>query len=191
MFPTHLDKSQKTILALVLILLLGGGLYLLLQHPSQPSDDPNSSLEIVSSFEECVAAGYPVMESYPRQCRSAEGTRFVEKVDGPIAESFGSIQGIILLGPVCPVMQDPPDPECNDKPYQTTLVLTSADGSRVIQQFTSKIDGTFALDVPAGNYAIRSTATANTFPRCSSTDVIHVPVNDTVVANVSCDTGIR
>lgn len=34
----------------------------------------------VTNFEECAAAGNPVMESYPRQCRSAEGVLFVEDV---------------------------------------------------------------------------------------------------------------
>lgn len=40
--------------------------------------------EEISSFEECVEAGNPVMESYPRQCRSGEET-FVEEleVSGP------------------------------------------------------------------------------------------------------------
>lgn len=41
----------------------------------------------VSSFEECVAAGNPVMESYPRQCRSQSGELFVEVVgDMPTAD---------------------------------------------------------------------------------------------------------
>jgi len=35
---------------------------------------------MVTSFEECVAAGNPVMESYPRQCRSADGQHFVEDI---------------------------------------------------------------------------------------------------------------
>ncbi len=34
----------------------------------------------VNSFEECVSAGNPVMESYPRQCRH-EGELFVEIID--------------------------------------------------------------------------------------------------------------
>ncbi|MBS3104091.1 hypothetical protein J4222_03945 [Candidatus Woesearchaeota archaeon] len=33
----------------------------------------------ITSFEECAAAGYPVMESYPRQCR-ANGELFVEEM---------------------------------------------------------------------------------------------------------------
>lgn len=32
----------------------------------------------IASFEECEAAGYPVMESYPRQCTTPDGTVFIE-----------------------------------------------------------------------------------------------------------------
>lgn len=34
----------------------------------------------VSSFIECMNAGNPIMESYPRQCRSADGKTFTEEV---------------------------------------------------------------------------------------------------------------
>lgn len=36
--------------------------------------------QAINSFDECVAAGDPVMESYPRQCR-ANGKTFVEVID--------------------------------------------------------------------------------------------------------------
>lgn len=35
---------------------------------------------LVTTFEECAAAGNPVMESYPRQCISADGRHFVEEI---------------------------------------------------------------------------------------------------------------
>ena len=35
---------------------------------------------VISSFTECVAAGYPVAESYPRQCRTPDGRNFVEQI---------------------------------------------------------------------------------------------------------------
>jgi hypothetical protein len=38
-------------------------------------------VEPVDSFEECALAGNPVMESYPRQCRTADGKNFVEEVE--------------------------------------------------------------------------------------------------------------
>ncbi|MBU0706586.1 hypothetical protein KJ657_02610 [Patescibacteria group bacterium] len=34
----------------------------------------------VTNFEECIAAGNPVMESYPRQCRHGDQT-FTEEID--------------------------------------------------------------------------------------------------------------
>ncbi len=40
---------------------------------------PTDQME-VSNFDECIAAGNPAMESYPRQC-SHEGATFVEKIE--------------------------------------------------------------------------------------------------------------
>ena len=34
----------------------------------------------VNNFDECVAAGNPVMESYPRQCMDGSGKTFVEDI---------------------------------------------------------------------------------------------------------------
>ncbi len=35
---------------------------------------------LINSFEDCVAAGNPIMESYPRQCRTEDGKHFVEEI---------------------------------------------------------------------------------------------------------------
>ena len=37
-------------------------------------------LNEINSFEDCVSAGNPVMESYPRQCRTVDGQTFVEEI---------------------------------------------------------------------------------------------------------------
>jgi hypothetical protein len=48
----------------------------------------------VMNFEECAAAGYPVMESYPRQCRVPGGPGFVEDLLPPLtAESCAAARG--------------------------------------------------------------------------------------------------
>lgn len=39
------------------------------------------ALSTVSSFEECESAGNPVMESYPRQCKTPDGKHFVEQIN--------------------------------------------------------------------------------------------------------------
>lgn len=35
----------------------------------------------VNDFESCVSAGFPVMESYPRQCRGPTGQVYVEQLE--------------------------------------------------------------------------------------------------------------
>ncbi len=45
-------------------------------YPSAPK--PTEPCGTIDGFEECIAAGNPVMESYPRQCRDAVGNLFVE-----------------------------------------------------------------------------------------------------------------
>lgn len=40
----------------------------------------------ITSFEECKSAGYPVMESYPEQCRTPDGVLFVQEIETPIEE---------------------------------------------------------------------------------------------------------
>ena len=35
----------------------------------------------VDSFEKCALAGFPIMESYPRQCKNALGEVFTEEID--------------------------------------------------------------------------------------------------------------
>lgn len=48
--------------------------------PPPATDAPPQPTERIDSFEACVRAGNPVMESYPRQCRSVDGALFVEMV---------------------------------------------------------------------------------------------------------------
>lgn len=37
-------------------------------------------ISLIDNFEECLAAGNPVMESYPRQCRTSDRKHFVEEI---------------------------------------------------------------------------------------------------------------
>ncbi len=56
----------------------------------------------IANFDECVAAGNPVMESYPRQCRSSDGQLFIEPIqpentvpsnnEPPSSQSTGSMR---------------------------------------------------------------------------------------------------
>ena len=70
------------VLIVVIFTIVIVGIFVLVQlfdlNQGGPLSPPISSID---NFDECMAAGNPVMESYPRQCRTAEGELFVEKID--------------------------------------------------------------------------------------------------------------
>ena len=108
----------------------------------------------------------------------------------PTQTVTSGITGTVLLGPTCPVVRNPPDPQCADKPYRTTLAVTTVDGARVVTTFTSDSNGTFSVQVPPGEYAIRSAAASNILPYCSDEHVV-VRASAYTTTTVRCDTGIR
>lgn len=61
------------------VVILGG--FLLFKYVIE--EDLPAQNSLVTNFEQCVQAGYPVMESYPRQCRVPSGELFVESVTNP------------------------------------------------------------------------------------------------------------
>jgi len=102
----------------------------------------DGSVPDVSSFDDCVRAGYPVMESFPRQCKTPDGRNFVEQING---EQESGIRGMVLLGPTWSVISDPATDECADKPYSTTLGVTTSDQALVIKRIPFRANSVFRL----------------------------------------------
>lgn len=46
-----------------------------------PSPTSSPSPVVIDGFSSCVAAGFPVMESYPRQCKTPSGQTFTEVLE--------------------------------------------------------------------------------------------------------------
>jgi hypothetical protein len=65
-----------------------------------------------------------------------------------------SVDGYVHAGPVCPVAQDPPDPNCADRPVAgAEMRVVDAAGDEVARVSTAE-DGTFALGLPPGGYTL-------------------------------------
>lgn len=69
-------KLKLLILGMAVVILLGTGLALL-----KILDKSTAQTKIINSFEECMKAGYPILESFPRQCRTPDGRTFVSQED--------------------------------------------------------------------------------------------------------------
>ena len=70
--PEEVKTTTLILIALVLVAIAAGLLYLssLGQHYRAAA---------ITNFDECAAAGNPIMESYPEQCRTADGRTFVNQ----------------------------------------------------------------------------------------------------------------
>jgi flagellar basal body-associated protein FliL len=68
---------RNKLLILIMVILIGiiailsAVIFFLVANRNQP---------VIRDFSECAQAGNPVMESYPRQCRSSDGRLFIEEV---------------------------------------------------------------------------------------------------------------
>lgn len=73
-------KANFIILIVLVLAIVGAALWFMLrkEEPLTPSEEP-----VVLSFTDCEAAGYPIMESYPRQCRTPDGRTYAEELPAP------------------------------------------------------------------------------------------------------------
>lgn len=70
------------VIGLVVIFAAGGAVYYYKFYRTAPpvsNENQNVPVSVIKNFDDCVAAGNPVMESYPRQC-SANGQTFTENI---------------------------------------------------------------------------------------------------------------
>ncbi|MGH2462514.1 MAG: MSCRAMM family protein [Candidatus Limnocylindria bacterium] len=77
----------------------------------------------------------------------------VEESGDPVPSPTG-VRGLVTAGPTCPVVTDPPDPSCADRPVEgAVLVVTTLAGVEVART-TSDVDGSFALSLAPGSYRL-------------------------------------
>lgn len=75
-------KGTYILIAVVGVAIIGGLAWYQLQY----SVEQEAIEEQVLSFEDCAAAGFPIMESYPRQCATPDGRIFAEELPVPEIE---------------------------------------------------------------------------------------------------------
>src|SRR5680860_306574 len=228
----YMNKKLQFVLLIVILLFVSLGIYLIFLNINKVSRQQITPIAIVNNFEECVGAGNPVMESYPRQCRSGDRT-FVEEIgnvlekadlinldnprpgqiissplvisgqgrSGPNCEFTpcsqnsilpydSGVEGVVTLGPTCPVMRVG-DITCNDNPYATTIQIFLS-GSAKSSPFTtvnSDKNGAYKVMLPPGEYAFQPVG-GSTLPYCETKNIT-VNAEKITKVDLTCDTGIR
>ncbi|MEK7172796.1 MAG: hypothetical protein AAB740_02370 [Patescibacteria group bacterium] len=101
------------------------------------------------------------------------------------------VEGVVMLGPTCPVMKNPPDPQCADKPYSTSIQVIAVGGpnSSPFAIVESDQQGKYKIMLPPGEYALQP-AGGSVMPRCETKNITIEP-SKIIEVNLSCDSGIR
>jgi len=83
------------LLVLTLILLRGSeggwicqdGQWVKHGQPTSPPPSSGCGEKQIKSFQDCVALGYPILESYPRQCKTPDGRIFTEDIGNELEKA--------------------------------------------------------------------------------------------------------
>jgi len=110
-------------------------------------------------------------------------------VQGPIPvpeDGTSGIEGTITLGPLQPVAQEG---EPNERPYEATVVVRTADDSRELIRFRSGADGRFHVPLDPGDYVLEPVG-GKPFPTAPS-QAVTVQEGAFSQVLIQYDTGIR
>lgn len=100
------------------------------------------------------------------------------------------IRGTVMLGPTCAGPERvPPDPDCADKPYVTTVTVSRAGAGSVLATAQSDSRGRFEFSLPPGEYTVTAKG-GDVLPSCGTVEITVGP-SGYGTADISCDTGIR
>ncbi|MCK9187364.1 MAG: hypothetical protein M0P05_02415 [Candidatus Colwellbacteria bacterium] len=93
--------KKAIIFIVVIIILIIAGFFILNSYIYNEKQAENID-QTISSYEDCVSAGYPSLESYPEQCVTADGKHFIrilpeEEIENIIAPI--SIAGVMVCLP--------------------------------------------------------------------------------------------
>ncbi|HUZ93014.1 MAG TPA: hypothetical protein VNG29_03400 [Candidatus Paceibacterota bacterium] len=109
----------------------------------------------------------------------------------PTPSAKGTVQGQVLLGPICPVERIPPDPNCAPRPYQAAIRVQPADPSAPSLTIQSDASGSFSVSLDPGTYTFHAqNANSSYYPRCEDAQV-RVVAGAAQTVTINCDTGIR
>lgn len=88
-----MKQSLFLILSLIIVVIVGGVLVWYGYRPAgaMVGASPTPDKAAITTYEECIAAGYPSMESYPEQCAVPGGKTFTRLIAGTTMTITGEV----------------------------------------------------------------------------------------------------
>ena len=99
------------------------------------------------------------------------------------------IEGQVLIGPMCPVIQQ--GTPCPDRAYQATIVVWNVDRTKKLRTFETDSEGRFRVPLAPGDYYIDPQPPDTGGPPTPIPQTVTVRAGRYVEITVQYDSGIR
>jgi hypothetical protein len=105
----------------------------------------------------------------------------------------GHLQGVVTIGPICPVVTDPPLPAClptaeTYKAYQ--VGIWTSNGRSFVSMINPELDGNYEIELLSGTYLVKL-VNQQTVAGSNLPVLITISGAGTTLLNINIDTGIR
>lgn len=109
-------------------------------------------------------------------------------------QGTGFLEGVISIGPICPVETDPPDPGClpTAETYKAYAVgIWTSNSMKKVAQLDPALDGSYKTELECGNYLVILEDDMKG-PGSSNLPVeVSISLQNKTILNIDIDTGIR
>jgi len=125
---------------------------------------------------------------------SLTGLLFISGCEKLINQGTGFLEGVISIGPICPVETDPPQPGClpTAETYKAYPVsIWSSNGRRKIAQINPALDGSYKAELDHGNYLVVLENGQNRIGSSNLPVEVSITTQNETLLNIDIDTGIR
>jgi hypothetical protein len=100
--------------------------------------------------------------------------------------------GTITAGPVCPVEQSPPDPQCAPRPVEGAVVVATNTSGEEVGRATSAADGSYDLAVTeTGSVLVTALPVAGLMGTPSAVSLTLIAPSEVHRLDLAYETGIR
>lgn len=122
------------------------------------------------------------------------GVLFILGCSNQINQGTGFLEGVISIGPICPVERIPPDPGClpTAETYKAYPVsIWTSDGRKKIVQLNPALDGSYKTELVSGNYLVVLENGKNRIGSSNLPIKVSIIQENKTILNINIDTGIR
>jgi len=101
-----------------------------------------------------------------------------------------TVSGYAHAGPTCPVLQNPPDPACDDRPVPNAVILVFDASDTQVAELPTAADGTFSILLSPGSYTLVPRPVEGLLGTAAAVEVV-VGGEPITGLDFAYDTGIR